>query len=300
MKKAIVTLAIGKAYETMFDKYCRRLWSLYAEKHGFDLIVITQHLDTSPKAQSRNISWQKCLIFSDPNIQKYDQVAWVDSDILINPNSPDITLGVPLEKIGAVDQAATPSQEDLQLYRERFHEYFASKINKGSPKPIEAPSPAMVEYLEYAFNPTAYYNSVGLAGEFASIVQGGVMVLSPRHHQELLEYVYHTYEDIGPNYEQQPLGYEIQKQKKEFWLSPKFNMTWVILKALLYPFLDAKSTLTERALYKVGIDARETLLSQCMTASFLNNYFLHYAGGKGSDMQYVNTSDMLLRNVLNA
>ncbi len=287
MKKALVTLAVGKAYEANFDKYCRNLWSLYAEKHGFDLIVITQQLDQSPRAQSRNISWQKCLIFSVPEVQAYDRVVWVDSDILINPNSPDVTSGVPFDKIGAVDQAATPSKEDLQLYLKRFREDFSSDVKHGFIEHAETLSPAMAEYLDYAFNPTAYYNSVGLPGEFESIVQGGVMVFSP-HHQEMLEHVYHTYEDIGPNYEQQPLGYEILKQKKEFWLSPKFNMTWVILKALTYPFLDSKSTLRERILKKVGVDSRASLISNCMTASFLSNYFLHYAGGKGSDMQYVN------------
>ncbi len=286
MKKAIVTLAIGQAYEAIFEKYCRSLWSLYAEKHGFDLIVITQHLDNSPRAKSRNISWQKCLIFSDPRIQKYDRVIWVDSDILINPNSPDITLGVPLEKVGVVDEAATPTKEDLRVYCDRPH------------KPQNQ---AMAEYLKTAFNPTAYYNDFELEGEFKSIVQGGVLVLSPSHHQELLESVYYNYEDKGPewNYEQRPLGYEIMKQEKEFWLSPKFNMTWVILKALMYPFLDSKSTLTEKVLKKVGIDSRSALVSQCMTSAFLNNYFLHYAGGKGSDMQYVNLSGMTFRNSLN-
>ena len=301
MKKAIVTLAIGQAYEAIFEKYCRPLWSLYAEKHGFDLIVITQHLDNSPRAKSRNISWQKCLIFSDPRIQKYDRVVWVDSDILINPNSPDITLGVPLEKIGVVDEAATPSKEDLKLYLERFSKHSSFAPETAPIGSMETLSPAMKEYLEYAFNPTAYYNSFGLSGEFESIVQGGVIALSPRYHQELLERVYYAYEDKGPewNYEQRPLGYEIQKQQKEFWLSPKFNMTWVILKALMYPFLDSKSTMSERILKKLGRDSRSELISQCMTATFLNNYFLHYAGGKGSDMQYVNTSGITFRNSLN-
>lgn len=290
MKKAIVTLAIGKPYEAMFEKYCKSLWSLYTERHGFDLIVITEHLDHSPRAQSRTPAWQKCLIFSDPRVQSYDQVVWVDTDILINPNSPDVTLEVPLEKIGVVDEAATPSKEDLKLYLERFHEYFASDTKGVSAEHIEAPNQSMIEYLNYAFNPSAYYNDFGLDGTFDSIIQTGVMVLSPIHHRGLLEHVYYNYEDKGPewNYEQRPLGYEILKQKQEFWMSTKFNMTWVILKALLYPFLDSKSTLAERALHKVGVDSRASLISQCMTASFLNNYFLHYAGGKGSDMEFVN------------
>jgi hypothetical protein len=296
MKKAIVTLAIGKPYEAMFEKYCKASWSLYTEKHGYDLIVITEHLDHSPRAQSRTPAWQKCLIFSDPRTQHYDQVVWVDTDILINPNSPDITSEVPLEKIGVVDEAATPSKEDLELYSKRFHPYFVPSLKKQFMQHIDAPSQAMTEYLKYAFNPSAYYNDFGLDGKFNSIVQTGVMVMSPRYHRELLEYVYYNYEDKGPewNYEQRPLGYEILKQEKEFWLSKKFNMTWVIVKALTYPFLDARATLMERLLGKAGIDYRASLISQCMTATFLNNYFLHYAGGKGTDMKYVNVPSMAI------
>jgi hypothetical protein len=35
-----------------------------------------------------------------------------------------------------------------------------------------------------------------------------------------------------------------------------------------------------------------------MTETYLNNYFLHYAGGKGTDMQYVDVTKMLIRNTL--
>jgi hypothetical protein len=73
----------------------------------------------------------------------------------------------------------------------------------------------------------------------------------------------------------------------------------VILKALFYPFLDSRATLKERVFRKFGVDPRASLISQCMTATFLNNYFLHYAGGKGSDMRYVDVSQMLIRNSLN-
>ena len=110
-------------------------------------------------------------------------MVWIDTDILINPNSPDVTVGVPLEKIGVVDEAATPSKDDLKLYLERFHDYFHLDATDDSAAPGEAPSQAMVEYLNYAFNPSAYYNDFGLAGEFESIVQTGVMVLSRRYHQ---------------------------------------------------------------------------------------------------------------------
>ncbi|HXI99808.1 MAG TPA: hypothetical protein VNH44_01210, partial [Micropepsaceae bacterium] len=60
-RKAIVTLAIGAAYAERFEQLCRRNWAVYADRHGFNLIVIKEPLDTSERAQKRSPAWQKCL-----------------------------------------------------------------------------------------------------------------------------------------------------------------------------------------------------------------------------------------------
>ena len=60
-KQAIVTLAIGADYAERFEHHCRANWSAYAKRHGFDLIVITEPLDTSDRARRRSPAWQKCL-----------------------------------------------------------------------------------------------------------------------------------------------------------------------------------------------------------------------------------------------
>jgi hypothetical protein len=41
----------------------------------------------------------------------YDRVVWIDSDIIINSQSPSILDGVPPEKIGATDESDYPSRE---------------------------------------------------------------------------------------------------------------------------------------------------------------------------------------------
>ncbi len=273
MKKAIITLAVGKRYEAMFEKDCRSLWSQYAHINGFDLIVHTKPLDDSTKAQSRSPSWQKCLVLSDSAVQKYDQVVWVDSDILINPNSPDITVGVPLEKIGAVDQYATPTQEDYQLHLKRIYKYW--KQNQ-------------IKYFE-CFTPTDFHKIYGLEGKFESVVNAGVMVLSPKHHKDLLEHIYHEYEDKGSQmlYEMRPLSYEVLTRKLEHWVSPKFNIIWPDLKTYAYPFFTTQKSVFERGLNKFGIELHASLLRKCVTTAFLNSYFLHFAGGSTRDMRFV-------------
>ena len=75
-------------------------------RHGFDLVVITDPLDTSERAtgavpRGRNVS--SLALRTSPD---YDRVVWVDSDICINPAAPSIADGIPPERIGAVTSTA--------------------------------------------------------------------------------------------------------------------------------------------------------------------------------------------------
>lgn len=279
MRKALVTLVIGKKYENNFRSYCKDIWSAYAEQHGFDLIVIKDPLDDSTVAASRSPAWQKCLILSHEDVCRYDQVVWIDSDVMINPQSPNICKDVPLEKIGAVDEYATPSKHEHPLYLERTYQYWS---NEGA-KFINSPTP------------TDFHKDYGLDGEFDAVVQTGVMVLSPRHHKEILENVYYSYKDKGEpcyNYEMRPLSYEILRNSLACWLSPKFNFLWIFSKQFHYPFLDSYSDFYQmnlrKALRRINLDPRASLLRKCTTTAFLNNYFLHFAG-TAHEMKYVDT-----------
>jgi len=110
-KKAIVTLAIGSAYLDRFEQLCRRNWTAYTERHGFDLFVIQEPLDKSERARNRSPAWQKCLILGAPDIAGYERVVWVDSDIFLNPAAPSILDGVPMESIGVTDEHRFPTPE---------------------------------------------------------------------------------------------------------------------------------------------------------------------------------------------
>lgn len=276
MRKALVTLTIGDKYINNFDKYCHSSWSKYARRYGLDLIVITNPIDDSVRAQSRSPAWQKCLILSHADVARYDQVAWIDSDILINTASPDVFESVPLEMIGAVDDYATPNSEDHNIFLKRLYEYWDRKN------------------IKYINNLTAvdYHKNYGLTIETKSVVQTGVLVLSPKYHRELLERVYYNYEEKGSaywNYEMRPLSYEILKEAVAFWLNPKFNMNWPIIKQNYYPFLnnnENKSNMLNRIASKSGLSNSDKLMMKCATTTFLNNYFLHFAGSS-SEMRYV-------------
>lgn len=274
MKKAIVTLTIGKKYIRNFRRFCDGPWKAYAQKHSLDLIVLTDSLDSTSRAQSRSPAWQKCLILSQREIQKYDQVAWVDSDILINPRSPNIFDNVPIEMIGAVDDYATPNKEDHEVGLERLYEHWSQNG------------------IKFIRNLTAteYHKNFGLPGEYQSVVQTGVLVLSPKYHNDLFQHVYNEYDDKGPaywNYEMRPLSYEILKHNLAYWLNPKFNMPWSYTKQFLYPFLNTQNTFIHILLKMSGLTLKASLTTKCATTAYLNNYFLHFAGS-ADEMKYVN------------
>lgn len=273
-KKAIVTLAIGTEYLDMFERFCRTNWTKYALKHGYDIIVHTEPLDNSDRARSRNPAWQKCLILSDDRIKNYDQVVWIDADILINPNSPDITDNVPINKIGAVDAYSTPSKLEYYESLKSLYDYYRAQN---------------MEFVDSS-TPTAYHAAFGLEGDFDVVVQTGVLVCSPSHHRDLFELVYSKYDDKGGapwNYEMRPLSFEILTRGLEFWLSPKFNMPWIYIRQFYYPFLN-NPNLLERKMERYH--PRISLKAKCVTVAYLNNYFLHFAGGTAVFMKFVDFS----------
>src|SRR5689334_24996059 len=99
---ALVTLAIGHHHHAYWQNYFRASWEAYAAAQGYDLIVVTDPLDSSALAQSRSPAWQKCLMLSQPFAANYRQVVLLDCDILINPASPPITDQVNESNVGGV------------------------------------------------------------------------------------------------------------------------------------------------------------------------------------------------------
>src|SRR5215471_18812114 len=212
MKAAIVTLAIGDAYLNRWRAHCESGWSRYAERHGFDLIVIDRPLDQTPRAVARSPAWQKCLVLRPDIAGSFDRVIWIDSDVLINDRAPSIAEGVPLGKIGATDECVFPSRE--------VRRQILMALTQG------ADNPGLAKTFATCLDPADWHAAWGLPrSDVRSIVQTGVMVLSPRHHRELLEHVYYDYEDRGeqPWYEMPPLSFEIQKQGLLHGLDSRFN-----------------------------------------------------------------------------
>ena len=93
---------------------------MYAAKHGYDIVLIDQPIDTSRLAFERTPNWQKCLILEHEKVRPYERVVWIDADIAINHFSAIsiIETGEPV-RIGVVgynrDTAAVKTYRDAEL-----------------------------------------------------------------------------------------------------------------------------------------------------------------------------------------
>lgn len=263
-KKAIVTLNIGEKLGERFKSLFLPAWELYGERYGITIVNITRTLDDSYRAASRSPAWQKLLVHRAEEVSSFERIAWVDSDIMIRPDAPDIFSVVPHDKVGAVDDYASPNREDHAAMIDALYRKWDSK---GVP------------YISNR-TPKEYYLNYGIDCTLDSVVQTGVMVYSPEIHGKLLEKVYESYEEgASPalNHEMHPLSYELLAADMVHWISPKFNMQWSYYKQMYYPFLDNAKSL--EVLRWPRISAREKVLSASVNTAFRNNYFLHFAGG---------------------
>lgn len=249
--KAIVTLTLGKTYQSFWERLCRANWEEYARRNDYDVIALSEPLDPSPHAAKRQLSWQKCLILSQPFSARYERIVWLDADILINPDAPDISVGVPLDKVGATDEFSTPSRADHQIALKKLYSFWESIGAKYYPSET----------------PEKFYGAYGLPATFDRVVQAGVLVISPEHHREALEEVYFKYfERDAPRglAEMRALSFHLQEADMVHWLDYRFNNLWLVYLALNAPFL-----LT---------DPENPALPEVAHRAFQDSFILHFAG----------------------
>lgn len=266
--KALVTLAVGAHHAHLFETLCRENWQRYAARHGYDLVVFTEPLDASARAQARSPAWQKCLILDQPAVQAYRQVAWIDSDILLNAETaPCVCAGVPEGRVGGVDAYGIPTRAHFSGVLARLYDLWRQRG------------------VRFVDNLTAerFYSNRGLA-PLADVLHTGVMVLSPSLHAPLLRRAYERYEEMGSaewNYEMGFLSWELVQAGLAHWLDPRFNMLVGDEITAHYDFLTRDlfaPLLIPEQRRTVGERLRRHLMQACLQAIFQNAWFLHFTG----------------------
>jgi len=80
----LTTFAIGQRYEALWRTYCQTSWENYAERHGFELEVITKPL----QEDQRSPAWQKLCL--PEHFYDAGTVLFVDADIIFSGSSRNL------------------------------------------------------------------------------------------------------------------------------------------------------------------------------------------------------------------
>lgn len=259
MKKAIVTMAVGEAYVQAFETHARPNWVRYADRHGYDLFVLTEPIDTRSQ---RSIHWQKLLVGMLPEIKAYDVVVWLDADVIINARTaPCVVSQVTSDRIAVADPPERVSA--AETVSERFLTFaikFNTEIEGGVPAPLHVRKPR----AELAYRPPGDLRAIERS------INTGLIVFRPALHNAFLAKCYakgHPDAADG-SFEQTPISYELQAADMAEYIDGRFNATWAEYAAVHYPFL-----------YDYAfINANQDLARKCVNVFYHNNYFCHFAG----------------------
>jgi len=109
-KYAVVTMAHGSIYDNIID-IVKPYFESYCNNYGFDLVIINK-----VKIDGCAFNLEKFQIYDLLN--KYDRIAYLDADVIVHPNAPNVFDEVPEDMIGAIydnshNDKNAPSQKSL-------------------------------------------------------------------------------------------------------------------------------------------------------------------------------------------
>ena len=255
----LATICIGLETFRNWKKYSFPSWKLYCKRNDIGLIVFDKNLISEDHPNYKKPTWQKLLIGNKlkENFKSAKNICYLDSDIIINPFSPNI----------------------FNFYKKKNYFGIISLRNNLPYKYFEV-------LKKIAYNRNKYYsNNYPLNSSlFLSLkdlfknnnlqVQkdefcAGVFLFNVRNHSAIMFKWFHLYDksvkSITNGGDQTHLNFHIQNSKKVLWLDYKFQSIWIYEMAHNYPFL-----------YKKNIKVSNIV--ECVYASLANCFFLHFAG----------------------
>ena len=104
-KNYLATVVIGKKHFNDWKKFCLKSWLNYCKKNNLGLIVINKELINRSNKNWMKPTWQRLLIggYIANSGLKIENVCALDSDIYINPLSPNIFNFFQEKKISVVN-----------------------------------------------------------------------------------------------------------------------------------------------------------------------------------------------------
>jgi len=205
MKKAIVTFAIGDKYLHHYNEYFRESVEIYCETYDYELIVLTETLDSfRAPTRANGILIQKLLICCQEWSKKYDYIVWLDADIYINDMATDI-----VSECLDTDKVCGCNQNSQINEKVRLYNQLSRRYEQTGEK---------------------WYKDRGIKFECNDVLQSGVIVFQPKKHFKLCQDIYDS-TIKNPFYlqhgEDQPfISYEFLKRDMVKFLRWEYNAVW--------------------------------------------------------------------------
>ena len=258
-KNAIVTIAIGDEYYNKWINNSYPSWKRYCRRFDLGLIVVDQDLISVDDIVWKKPTWQKMLIAESLEKLpiKVNNVCYLDTDILINHYAPNIFDKYDEKTIGLVSQIKDiPFNVDIVHRRISFlrHTHYSKKY------PLDS---SIFMSTKDVFK----YHKVDAQDNYACM---GLIVFHVCNHSSLMRSWFDKYdrnvESLTGGGDEPHINYEIQNWGHITWFDYKFQALWIYEISTKYPFL-----------YNYGRHDK-SLIKECIEASLMENYFLHFAG----------------------
>lgn len=256
-------MAIDLDIETGKYAACVPTTKTWAEKHGYDIVIVKEFFDKSIPICSRTIYMQKLLICSQEWSKNYSHIVWKDLDIYLNENAPDLCEDIPEGKIAAVNERLMANKYDWRTF---------VQLRCG-----------------YEATGREYYMKNKIVAPFDDHFQAGLMVFQPQFHRAFLEAVYKKWIDIVVHDEtlthgDQPIiSFESISHNIVHWLDERWNMVWPLWKVLMYSCIP---------------DEDRVMMHNALHNMINISYGVHMATGMDVDLlypqQYMSDTNMII------
>ena len=197
-------------------------------------------------------------------MRRYDDVVWIDSDILVNHRSAPciVTANGGSDKVGAV-LYSSQNRVSPRARENRENRLHAISVMQKTERY------GLGRYPE----PHELYARAGLGEDVHDWINTGVMVLKPRLHAELFRHIYDHYDENAFSlFDNHPVSYELLRNDRVNPLDARFNADYLYEVIENYPFL---------TLSKFGPETPENirLRTLCALTIIGNNWFIHAVAG---------------------
>jgi hypothetical protein len=228
MKTAVITITIGDRYKHSFNTVFKSNLKQYCDKHKYDLFII----DTLPINDNCYIPskfmWQRMLLLSDNRFNNYDYVLIMDSDILVNINSPPLPHIKP-NKVGVVNE------------RKYFGTYNYREI-------VQKENGWINDITGKDWYNLSKYNS-----DINGHINAGFIIYQPKYHADIMKNAYYNNIDNWDKYYQSEQGFlSIFFKENDMieWIDQSWNCVWDFWKKIVYPAFDNYPEVLKKILIK--------------------------------------------------